>query len=119
MNKLLVLIFLLFSSTVFAEEQSPDVCHSWKDVQKGHDWIKLTNDQWQFMRGVFVTMPNTPFRLPPGDKAYVSKKTKEGLQALAFIDGAQSCDILFIKQELYDILMQIGRSEILHAGNKS
>ena len=32
-------------------------------------WIELTNEQWEFMRGIYAMNPETPAGLPYGDKA--------------------------------------------------
>jgi hypothetical protein len=38
----------------------------------GGDFVTLTNDQFQFVRGLFVMAPDTPASLPPGDHAEMS-----------------------------------------------
>ena len=38
----------------------------------GEDFVTLSADQWQFLRGLFIMAPDTPDSLPPGDRAAMS-----------------------------------------------
>src|ERR1700721_1501938 len=62
-----------------------------KEAVKAHNgqWIQLTQEQWQFLRGVYVVNPQTPPGLPYGDK-----------DALAGVEGNPgACGFFFAAQK--------------------
>ena len=64
-------------------------CVSVAEIEKVSKVIKLTPEQFQFVRALYVAIPPMSRELPPGDHAIVA--TSEGLSMLALVDGAQTC----------------------------
>ena len=81
----------------------------------GSDFVTLTNDQWQFLRGIFVMAPDTPASLPPGDHAAMSLHS-DGSASVIFIDGDRACAPIRLGREAIEVLMMVGRGDIVHAG---
>ena len=50
-------------------------------------WIELTSEQWQFLRGIYATNPETPPGLPYGDKAVLAQVDNSSGGLVFFIDG--------------------------------
>ncbi len=81
----------------------------------GADFVTLTDDQWQFLRGVFVMAPDTPESLPPGDQAAMSLRP-DGSGSVIFVDGDRACAPVKLGREAVEVLMMVGRGDIVHAG---
>ena len=64
-----------------------------KEAVKAHNgqWIQLTQEQWQFLRGVYVVNPQTPPGLPYGDKAALAEVDGNPGALVFFIDGNKAC----------------------------
>lgn len=87
-------------------------------IVKAHDgsrFARLTETQWQFLRGVFAALPDTPESLPPGDRALISR-FPDGTAAVSFADGEQSCVLIKLAEPYVAILMSVGEGEVVHAG---
>ena len=78
-----------------------------KEAVKAHNgqWIQLTQEQWQFLRGVYVVNPQTPPGLPYGDKA-----------ALAEVDGNKACTPMLVPHELLAMMQDVATDKIGHEG---
>src|SRR5271168_3050805 len=78
-----------------------------KEAVKAHNgqWIQLTQEQWQFLRGVYVVNPQTPPGLPYGDKA-----------ALAEVDGSPACTPMLVPHELLAMMQDVATDKIGHEG---
>jgi len=83
----------------------------------GSDFITLTGDQWQFLRGVFVQAPDTPMALPPGDRAAMSL-LPDGSGSVIFVDGDRACAPIELGRAAIEVLMMVGRGDIVHAGQR-
>lgn len=81
----------------------------------GSDFVTLTNDQWQFLRGIFVMAPDTPASLPPGDHAAMSIHS-DGSASVIFVDGDRACAPIKLGRQAIEVLMMVGRGDIVHAG---
>ena len=81
----------------------------------GHDFIALTSDQWQFLRGMFVQAPDTPESLPPGDRAMISMRP-DGSASVVFVDGDLACAPIRLGKPGVEALMSVGRGDIVHVG---
>jgi hypothetical protein len=78
-------------------------------------FVALTPEQFQFARGLFVMAPDTPASLPPGDSAAMSLGP-DGSASIVYIDGDQACAPMKLGKEGVDVIMQVGRGEIVHSG---
>lgn len=81
----------------------------------GGEFVALTNDQWQFVRGLFVMAPDTPASLPPGDGAQMSLRP-DGSASIVFIDGDRACAPIKLGPEAIKVIMMVGRGDLVHAG---
>lgn len=91
------------------------------DVAKalgGGPFVTLTGDQWQFLRGIFVMAPDTPSSLPPGDRAEMSLHP-DGSASIVYVDGDVACAPMKLGKDGVDLLMQVGRGDIVHSGGPS
>lgn len=89
-------------------------------LAKGGQWVKLTPEQFQFMRGVYAEAPSTPTELPIGDSAVIAIVPDEDVVGLFFLDGDMSCvSPISLKPQWKELIDQIGAGEIRHAGNGS
>lgn len=81
----------------------------------GAPFIALTPEQWQFLRGVFVAAPDTPEALPPGDHALMSLRP-DGSASVVFVDGNRACAPIKLPRSAVEILMSVGRGDLVRAG---
>lgn len=113
-----VALAALVSTTALAQ-QKPTVCVS-IEIPKGAilardgSWTELSNQQWQFLRGVFVLDPLTPPGLPYGDKAFLAQIKGDAGGLVFFIDGDQACSPMPVPVELVDMLKEISDGTIRH-----
>jgi len=94
-----------------AIESAKEMAHA----MGGGDFIALTNDQFQFVRGLFVMAPDTPASLPPGDHAEMSLRP-DGSASIIFVDGDRACAPIKLGPEAIRIVMQVGSGDLVHAG---
>ena len=73
----------------------------------------MTPAQWQFLRGVFVFNPDTPFRVPYGDRAILITSTERETSVAFFVDGDKACDMVIMTKSGVEILMSLGT--VIHA----
>lgn len=79
-------------------------------------WITVTTDQWEWLRGVYVLNPNTPTGLPPGDRAVLAQvKGKDG-GLVFFIDGRLACTPMHLPDALIKLLMDVDAALVPHEG---
>jgi hypothetical protein len=89
-------------------------------IEKGGKWIKLTNEQFMFMRGVYAEAPSTPAELPIGDNAVIASIPDDDNIGLFFLDGDMMCiPPVGLKPQWQHLLDQIGNGEVIHAGKGS
>lgn len=85
------------------------------EAQQGQ-WITVTTDQWEWLRGVYVLNPNTPTGLPPGDRAVLAQvKGKDG-GLVFFIDGRLACTPMHLPDALIKLLMDVDAALVPHEG---
>jgi hypothetical protein len=107
-----------------AEEGAPSMCRPLAEMKAAaiaHNvrWTTLSTDQFQFVRGVFVTAPSTPAGMPFGDSAalVMSADGNSDGGVVVFVDGDKACEPMPIPKELVAFLMDLGT--ITHEGNGS
>ena len=89
-----------------------------KEAVKAHNgqWIELTPEQWQFLRGVYVVNPETPPGLPYGDKAVLARVDGNPGALVFFIDGNKACTPMLVPHELLAMMQDVGTDKISHEG---
>src|SRR5260370_16649500 len=70
-------------------------------------WIELTSEQWQFLRGIYATNPETPPGLPYGDKAVLAQVDNSSGGLVFFIDGDKACTPMPAPPQLFALLQQV------------
>lgn len=87
-----------------------------KGAIAAHDgqWIALTRDQWQFLRGVYVVNPETPPGLPYGDRAVLATIPGNQSAMIFFIDGDKACTPMPIPAELTAMLRDVATDALNH-----
>ena len=87
-----------------------------KEAVKAHNgqWIQLTQEQWQFLRGVYVVNPQTPPGLPYGDKAVLAQVDGNNGGMVFFIDGDKACTPMPIPVELIAMMRDVATDTINH-----
>jgi hypothetical protein len=87
-----------------------------REIEKnGGQWIELTMNQLQFLRGIYVLNPTTPQGLPYGDRAVLARFNAGSGGLIFFIDGEQACTPMLIPNELIDMLNTIRAGTVRHA----
>ena len=81
----------------------------------GADFVTPTSDQRQVLRGIFVMAPDTPESLPPSDCAAMSL-LPDGSGSVIFVDGDWACAPIELGRATIEVLMMVGRGDIVHAG---
>src|SRR5271167_797397 len=69
-------------------------------AEHGGKWIGLTQEQWQFLRGIYAMNPSTPAGLPYGDKAALVQIDGRSGGMVFFIDGDKACTPMAVPDEL-------------------
>ena len=86
---------------------------------QGKTWTMLTPDQWQFLRGVSVLAPDMPSGLPPGDGAAFVQESGADYGWIVFTEGSSGCwPVMPVPKELVQILMSVGKGDIIHPGHE-
>ena len=80
-------------------------------------WIELTQEQWEFLRGVYAMNPATPPGLPFGDKAVLARVDNDTGGLIFFIDGDRACTPMPAPAALLTMLDDIATSRIKHEGS--
>ncbi len=71
---------------------------------------KLTPEQFQFVRALYVAIPPVSRELPPGDSAVVA--SAGGKAMIALVAGGQACARFLAPDFVLSMLVQVGRGEI-------
>ncbi len=105
----------------FAAENSSSLCTDISVpknaiIARNGKWIELTQDQWQFLRGIYAMNPATPAGLPYGNKAVLAQIDgyKGGL--VFFIDGDKACTPMPVPGELVTLMREVASATINHEG---
>ncbi|MGD1016754.1 MAG: hypothetical protein ABR863_10000 [Roseiarcus sp.] len=83
----------------------------------GADFVTPTFDQRQALWGIFVMTPDTPESLPPGDCVAISL-LPDGSGSAIFVDGDRASAPIELGRAAIEILMMVGRGDIVHAGQR-
>jgi hypothetical protein len=80
-------------------------------------WIQLTPEQWEFLRGIYAMNPLTPPGLPYGDKAALAKVDGNPGGLIFFIDGDKACTPMPVPQTLLSMMDDVATAKINHEGS--
>jgi hypothetical protein len=78
------------------------------------NWIELTSDQWQFLRGIYAMNPLTP---SGGDKAALLKIDGRSGGMVLFIGGDKACTPMAVPDELLSMMDDVATAKISHEGS--
>ena len=85
--------------------------------QHGGQWIELTKDQWQFLRGIYAINPLTPPGLPFGDKAVLATIKGSDSGFVFFIDRDMGCTPMPAPPTLLKLMDDVLQGTIPHYGS--
>ena len=71
---------------------------------------RLSAEQFQFVRALYVAIPPISRELPPGDSAVVA--TASGKSMIALIAGGQACARFLAPDFVLSMLVQVGKGEV-------
>ncbi|HEY1453048.1 MAG TPA: hypothetical protein VGF57_06255 [Roseiarcus sp.] len=71
---------------------------------------KLTPEQFQFVRALYIAIPPISRQLPPGDSAVVASAS--GKAMIALVSDGQACARFLAPDFVLSMLVQVGRGEI-------
>jgi hypothetical protein len=98
--------------------QCVDVSVPKKAVAAGKgQWIVLSPEQWQFLRGIYAMNPLTPPGLPFGDKAVLAKIDGHESGLVFFLDGNRACTPMAATKDLLTLLDAVATAKINHEGS--
>jgi hypothetical protein len=83
-------------------------------AERNGRWIELTNDQWQFLRGIYAMNPQTPPGLPYGDHAVLAQVGGDAGGLIFFIDGDKACTPMVAPKELLSMMQDVATNTINH-----
>jgi hypothetical protein len=70
---------------------------------------KLTPEQFQFVRALYIAIPPISRQLPPGDSAVVA--SADGRSMIALVSGGQTCARFLAPDFVLSMLTQVGKGE--------
>jgi len=71
---------------------------------------RLTPEQFQFVRALYVAIPPISRQLPPGDSAVVA--SADGKYMVALVSGGQACARFLAPDFILTMLVQVGKGEV-------
>ena len=106
----------------FAEWLSGDQpeCIPLGAVNKAADGsVPLNGDQFQFVRALFVAIPPVSDELPPGDRAALFLDGANKAVMVGIIDRDWVCARFTAPDSLVNLIIEVGKSEVVRAGQPS
>ena len=102
---------------VFSQWLDPDApqCVSVAKISAVSRLTKLTPEQFQFVRALYIAIPPISRALPPGDSAVVA--SANGRSMIALISGNQACARFLAPDFVLSMLAQVGTGETEVVGN--
>jgi hypothetical protein len=102
---------------VFSQWLDPDApqCVSVAKISAVSRLTKLTPEQFQFVRALYIAIPPISRALPPGDSAVVA--SANGRSMIALISGNQACARFLAPDFVLSMLAKVGRGETEAVGN--
>jgi len=96
---------------VFSQWLAPDApeCVAIFQIGSVSHLTKLTPDQFQFVRALYVAIPPISRELPPGDSAVVA--SADGKYMVALVSDGQACARFLAPDFILSMLAQVGKGE--------
>ena len=130
--KILAALTLLSSAApAFADNAEPGVFAAWlsgdqpecipfAEVNKAADGsVALNGDQFQFVRALFVALPPVSGELPAGDHAALFLDGANKAVMVAIMDGDLVCARFAAPDFLVNLIIKVGKGEVVRAGRPS
>ena len=101
---------------VFSQWLSPDApqCVPLSQIGSVSHVTKLTPQQFQFVRALYIAIPPISRQLPPGDSAIVA--SAEGRSMIALVSGGETCARFLAPDFVLSMLSQVGKGQNEVAG---
>jgi hypothetical protein len=96
---------------VFDKWLKPDApeCVPISDIGSVSHVTKLTSEQFQFVRALYIAIPPISRQLPPGDSAVVAVADSRAM--IALVGDGQSCARFLAPDFILSMLVQVGKGE--------
>jgi hypothetical protein len=96
---------------VFTQWLKPDApeCVPVSKIGSVSRLTKLTTEQFQFVRALYVAIPPISRQLPPGDSAVVA--SAEGKAMVALVADGKACARFLAPDFILSMLAQVGKGE--------
>jgi hypothetical protein len=96
---------------VFGRWLGPDApeCVPVSEIGSISRLIKLTPEQFQFVRALYIAIPPISRQLPPGDSAVVA--SAEGKAMVALVANGEACARFLAPDFILSMLAQVGKGE--------
>ncbi|HEY5204014.1 MAG TPA: hypothetical protein VIJ63_05390 [Roseiarcus sp.] len=75
---------------------------------------KLTREQFEFVRALYIAIPPISRALPPGDSAVVASVS--GRSMIALVSGGETCARFLAPDFILSMLSQVGKGESVAVG---
>jgi hypothetical protein len=89
-------------------------CVPVSDIASVSRLTKLTPEQFQFVRALYIAIPPVSRELPPGDSAIVA--SADGKAMIALVAEGRTCARFLAPDFILSMLVQVGRGEIGEIG---
>ena len=76
---------------------------------------KLTHEQFQFVRALYIAIPPISRELPPGDSAVIASAS--GRSMIALVSGGEACARFLAPDFVLSMLTRVGKGETEAAGD--
>ncbi len=102
---------------VFSQWLNPDApqCVALSQIGSVSHVTKLTPQQFQFVRALYIAIPPISRQLPPGDSAVVA--SADGRSMIALVSGGETCARFLAPDFVLSMLSQVGKGENEAAGD--
>ena len=127
--KIVIIAAMCFSMPAAAQEagvfgkfltpESPQ-CIPVADISKVGKVIKLNNNQFQFLRGLYTALPPASKSLPPGERAILAgAEDRSVMAALVTGDakGDEACARFLVPDFVLDMINKVGKGEDTKLGD--
>jgi hypothetical protein len=81
--------------------------------------VALNGDQFQFVRALFVAIPPVSDELPPGDHAALFLDGANKTVMVGIIDGDWVCARFAAPDALVNLIIKVGKGEVVQGGRPS
>ena len=102
---------------VFSQWLSTDApqCVAVSKIGSVSHLTKLTREQFQFVRALYIAIPPISRALPPGDSAMIA--SANGHSMVALVSGGETCARFLAPDFVLSMLTQVGKGETEAAGD--